>query len=67
MATLIVEVDDNKLKMVKDVLKAIGVNVNKKTAKAEKMPNEITVQAVKDARNGKVTKAESVDELFKSI
>jgi antitoxin component of RelBE/YafQ-DinJ toxin-antitoxin module len=67
MATLIVEVDDDKLKMVKDVLKAIGVSVNKKTAKTQKTPNEITVQAMKDARNGKVTKAESVDALFKSI
>ena len=67
MATLIVEVDDSKLKMVKDVLKAIGVNVNKKNVKAEKTPNEITIQALKDAQNGKVTKAKSADDLFKSI
>lgn len=67
MATLIVEVDESKLKMVKDVLKAIGVNVNKKTVKAEKTPNETTVAAIKDARNGKVTKVKSVDEFFKSI
>ncbi|WP_299291148.1 hypothetical protein [uncultured Mucilaginibacter sp.] len=67
MATLIVEVDDSKLKMVKDVLKAIGVNVNKKNVKAEKTLNEITIQALKDAQNGKVTKAKSADDLFKSI
>lgn len=67
MTTLIVEVEDSKLKMVKDVLKAIGVNVNKKIVKTEKMPNEITIQAVKDARNGKVIKAKSVDGLFEIV
>lgn len=67
MATLILEVDDNKLKMVKDVLKAIGINVNKKNVKAEKMPNEITLNAIEDALKGKVTKADIVDDLFKSI
>lgn len=67
MATLIVEVDDSKLEMVKGVLKAIGVNVNKKTVKAEKIPNRATVAAIKDARNGNVTKVKSVDEFFKSI
>lgn len=60
MATLIVEVDDNKLKMVKDVLKAMGVSV-------EKAPNQITIQAIKDACNCEVTKADSVNNLFKSI
>lgn len=67
MATLIVEVDDGKLKMVKDVLKAIGVSVNKKHVKVEKVPNQITVNAIQDALNGRVTKAESVDNLFKAI
>ncbi|RYY06997.1 MAG: hypothetical protein EOP43_04545 [Sphingobacteriaceae bacterium] len=67
MATLIVEVDDNKLKMVKDVLKAMGVSVDKKSIKPEKAPNETTALAIKDARNGKVTKVESIDVLFKSI
>lgn len=67
MATLIVEVDDNKLKMVKNVLKAIGVNVISKHIKVEKVPNETTVRAIKDARHDKVTKAKSVDELFKNI
>jgi len=67
MATLIVEVDDGKLKMVKDVLKAIGVSVNKKHVKVEKVPNQITVNAIEDALNGRVTKAESVDDLFRTI
>lgn len=57
MATLIVEVNDDKLKMVKDVLKAIGVTVNKKIAKT---PNETTVQAIKEARNGKVIKVKEL-------
>lgn len=42
-------------------LKAIGVNVHKKPVKT---PNEITVAAIKDARNGKVTKVKSVDGFF---
>ena len=67
MATLIVEVDDGKVKMVKDVLKAMGVSVQKKTIKVEKAPNETTRQAIEDALNGNVTKVESVEELFKNI
>ncbi|WP_419802065.1 hypothetical protein [Mucilaginibacter sp.] len=67
MATLILKVEDSKLKMVKDVLKAIGVSVDQKHIKVENIPNDKTVRAIKDARNGKVTKAESVNELFKSV
>lgn len=66
MATLIVEVDDSKLKMVKDVLKALGIRVNQ-TTKSEKIPNQATVEAIKDARNGKVTRIKNVDKFFKSI
>lgn len=67
MATLILEVEDSKLNMVKDVLKAIDVSVDQNHIKVENVPNEKTIRAIKDARNGKVTKAESVDELFKLI
>ena len=67
MATLIVEVDDSKLEMVKGVLKVIGVSVHKKNIKAEKAPNQATVEAIKDACTGKITNVKSVDEFFKSI
>lgn len=65
MATLIVEVDDSKLEMVTGVLKAIGVSISKRNIKPENIPNQATVAAIKDARADKVTKAESVDKLFK--
>lgn len=67
MATLIVEVPDSQLKMVKDVLKAMGISVNKKNLKAEKTPNATTISAIKDARNGKIAKLKSVAGFFKSI
>ncbi len=67
MATLILEVPDSQLKMVKNVLKAIGVNVNSNQITTEKIPNKITKTAIEDARKGKVIKVKNVDELFKSI
>ena len=59
--------DDKKLKMVKDVLKAMGISVDQKHIKVEKVPNATTVRAINDARNGKVSKVVSVDNFFKSI
>ncbi len=65
MATLILEVPDSQVKMVKNVLKAIGVNVNSRQAKASKIPNEITKSAIDDARKGNVIKAESIMRFLK--
>lgn len=67
MATLILEVPDSQLKMVKNVLKAIGVNVNSNQIITEKTPNKITKTAIEDARKGKVIKVKNVDKLFKNI
>jgi hypothetical protein len=68
MATLIVEVDDGKLKMVKDVLKAIGVRVHKhKKHYCRKNSEQATVEAIKDALHGKIAKVKSVTGFFKSI
>ena len=65
MATLIVEVDNTKLEMVKGVLKAIGLSVHEKNIKTEKVPNLDTIETIKDARNGKIIKAKSVGEFLK--
>jgi len=59
-------VDDGKLKMVKDVLKAIGVRVHKRHY-CRKNSEQATVEAIKDAHHGKIAKVKSVDEFFKSI
>lgn len=65
MATLIVEVDDGKLKMVKDVLKAIGFRVHKKHY-CRKNSEQATVEAIKDAHHGKIAKAKSVAGFLKA-
>jgi mRNA-degrading endonuclease toxin of MazEF toxin-antitoxin module len=65
VATLIVEVDNTKLEMVKGVLKAIGLSVHEKNIKTEKVPNLDTIETIKDARNGKIIKAKSVGEFLK--
>lgn len=67
MATLILEVPDSQLKIVKNVLKAIVVNVNSNQITTEKIPNKITKSAIDDARKRKVIKVENVDGFFKSI
>ncbi|WP_262884996.1 hypothetical protein [Mucilaginibacter arboris] len=41
MATLIVEVDDSKLEMVKGVLKAIAVSVHKKNIGQKKLRTKL--------------------------
>jgi thiamine pyrophosphate-dependent acetolactate synthase large subunit-like protein len=66
VATLIVVVDDGKLKMVKDILKAIGFRVHKKHY-CRKNSEQATVEAIKDAFHGKIAKVKSVDEFLKAF
>ncbi|GGB08344.1 MULTISPECIES: type II toxin-antitoxin system RelB/DinJ family antitoxin [Mucilaginibacter] len=65
MQTLEIIVPDNKTRLVKDILKELGVTI--KVKKENKTPNAETIAAMDELKAGKGKKFKSVDELFKSI
>lgn len=65
MQTLEIIVPDNKTRLVKDILKKLGVTI--KVKKENKTPNAETIAAMDELKAGKGKKFKSVDELFKSI
>jgi antitoxin component of RelBE/YafQ-DinJ toxin-antitoxin module len=65
MQTLEIIVPDDKTRLVKDILKELGVIV--KIKKETKTPNAETISAMNELRAGKGKKFKNVDDLFKSI
>ncbi len=65
MQTLEIIVPDNKTRLVKDILKELGVTI--KVKKENKTPNAETIAAMDELKAGKGKKFKSVDELFKNI
>ncbi|MFS2189446.1 hypothetical protein ACCC92_22410 [Mucilaginibacter sp. Mucisp84] len=65
MQTLEIIVPDNNTRLVKDILKELGVTI--KVKKENKTPNAETIAAMDELKAGKGKKFKRVDELFKSI
>jgi len=65
MQTLEIKVPDNKARLVKELLKELGVAV--KLKKEKSTPNADTIAAMDELKSGKGTKFKSVDDLFNSI
>lgn len=65
MQTLEITVPDDKTRLVKNLLKELGVTI--KVKKEGKTPNVETIAAMNELKTGKGKKFKSVDELFKSI
>jgi signal recognition particle subunit SEC65 len=65
MQTLEIIVPDDKTRLVKDILKELGVTI--KVKKETKTPNTETIAAMDELKAGKGKKFKNVDDLFKSI
>ncbi|SEO36558.1 hypothetical protein SAMN05192574_107220 [Mucilaginibacter gossypiicola] len=65
MQTLEIIVPDDKTRLVKDILKELGVTI--KVKKESKIPNAETIAAMEELKAGKGKKFKNVDDLFKSI
>ena len=65
MQTLEIKVPDSKKRLVKGILKELGVDV--KVKKENNNPNADTITAMKELKAGKGEKFKSVVELFNSI
>lgn len=64
MQTLEINVPEEKVSLIKALLKELGVTVK---IKREREPNEETISAMKELKEGKSKKFGSVEELFNSI
>lgn len=64
MQTLEINVPEKKVSLIKPLLKELGVTVK---VKKEKEPNEETIAAMKELKEGKGKDFDSVEELFNSI
>ncbi len=65
MQTLEIKVPENKKRLVKELLKELGVTV--KVKKENNIPNAETIAAMDELKAGKGKKFRNVEELFKSI
>jgi antitoxin component of RelBE/YafQ-DinJ toxin-antitoxin module len=65
MQTLEIKVPDNKTRLVKGILKEMGISV--KVKKENSIPNADTIAAMDELKAGKGKKFKSVEELFNSI
>jgi len=65
MQTLEIKVPESKSRLVKELLKELGVSV--KVKKTDKTPNAQTLAAMNELKAGKGRKFKSVEELFNSI
>jgi len=65
MQTLEIIVPDNKTRLVKGILKELGVTI--KVKKNTKTPNAETIAAMDELKAGKGKKFKNVDDLFNSI
>ncbi|MGF7073470.1 type II toxin-antitoxin system RelB/DinJ family antitoxin [Mucilaginibacter sp. 3215] len=65
MQTLEIIVPDDKTRLVKNILKELGVTI--KIKKEKKTPNAETIAAIDELKAGKGKKFKNVDELFDSI
>jgi hypothetical protein len=65
MQTLEIIVPDDKTRLVKNILKELGVTI--KIKKEKKTPNVETIAAMDELKAGKGKKFKNVDELFNSI
>lgn len=65
MQILEISVPDNKIRLVKEFLKELGVTV--KVKKQASIPNADTIAAMTELKAGKGKKFKSVDELFSNI
>jgi len=65
MQTLEIKVPDNKIRLVKEVLKEFGVIV--KVKKEAEVPNANTLAAMDELKAGKGKKFKNIEDLFKSI
>jgi antitoxin component of RelBE/YafQ-DinJ toxin-antitoxin module len=65
MQTLEIIVPDDKTRLVKGILKELGVTI--KVKKESKTPNAETIAAMDELKTGKGKKFKNVDDLFKSI
>ena len=66
MKTLEINVPDEKTPFIKALLKELGITVKVKRNTAKK-PNQETMAAMKELKEGKGKRFESVDALFNSI
>jgi len=66
MKTLEINVPDEKTPFIKTLLKELGVAVKVKK-EPTKTPNKETIAAMKELKEGKGKRFESVDTLFDSI
>ena len=51
METLVIEIPDKEVKVVKEILKKFNIKFTK--AEVSSTPNELTLNTIKDARDGK--------------
>lgn len=65
MQTLEIIVPDDKTRLVKNILKELGVTI--KIKKEKKIPNAETIAAIDELKAGRGKKFKNVDELFNSI
>ena len=65
MQTLEIKVPESKTRLVKGLLKELGVTI--KVKKEKNTPNSETLEAMNELKAGKGRKFSSVEELFKSI
>lgn len=65
MKTLEIKVPDEKTPLIKALLKELGISVKVKKESADE-PNKETIAAMRELKQGKGKRFDSVDELFKS-
>ncbi|WP_028297056.1 hypothetical protein [Olivibacter sitiensis] len=65
MQTLEIKVPDNKILLVKELLKELGVSI--KVKKDAGIPNAETIAAMNELKAGRGKKFKSVEALFNSI
>lgn len=53
METLVINIPEKKIALVKQLLKELGVEIESSSSyKADKIPNALTAQTIEDAQNG---------------
>ena len=65
MQTLEIQVPENKSRLVKELLKELGVRI--KIKKGNNIPNSETIAAMEELKAGKAIKFKNTTELFDSI
>jgi hypothetical protein len=65
MQILEIKVPESKTRLVKELLKELGVSI--KVKKGNNTPNADTIEAMDELKAGKGNKFKSVEELFNSI